>query len=309
MKMNISKIFKVLVIVLLVLTSLFYFLSTPDISVEELKTLYANEHSKFIEVDGMQVHYRDEGQGMPIVLIHGTAASLHTWDAWTKTLKTDYRVIRLDIPAFGLTGPHPEHDYQIKTYSNFLGKFLNKLKIDSMHLVGNSLGGEIAWYHAAKFPEKIRKLILLDPAGYPFTKGKPWIFTLARTPILNSIIRNFTPKSIVENNLHQVYYDESKVNPELVDRYYKMTLRTGNRDAFIERAKTDLIDQTALLKTIKSPTLIIWGKEDIWISPSNGDSFQADIPNAKLIVMDEVGHVPMEEQPSESLQPVLDFLK
>ena len=306
--MNFSKKISIPVILVFILVGLFYFFSTPDISVEELKSLYANESSKFIEVDGMQVHYRDEGRGMPIVLIHGTAASLHTWDDWTNTLKENYRVIRLDIPAFGLTGPHPEHDYQIKTYSDVLGKFLEKLSLDSMYLAGNSLGGEIAWYHAAKYPTKVKKLVLLDPAGYPFGKGKPWIFTLARTPILNSIIRNFTPKSIVENNLNQVYYDNSKVAPALVDRYYSMTLRTGNRDAFIERAKTDLIDQTSLLKNIIAPTLIIWGKEDIWIPPSYGERFKADIPNAKLIVMENVGHVPMEEQPQLSLEPVLVFL-
>lgn len=102
--------------------SVFY----ADISVEDLKKEYANEHSKFIEIDKMQVHYRDEGTGFPIVLIHGTASSLHTWDAWTKELIKNYRVIRMDLPAFGITGPNKTADYSIKSYTDFLHQFLTK---------------------------------------------------------------------------------------------------------------------------------------------------------------------------------------
>jgi pimeloyl-ACP methyl ester carboxylesterase len=89
---------------------------------------------------------------MPVVLVHGTAASLHTWDDWTDSLKKDYRVIRMDIPAFGLTGPHPDADYSIEAYVAFLGQFLDQLDIDSMYLAGNSLGGNIAWNFAASLP-------------------------------------------------------------------------------------------------------------------------------------------------------------
>ena len=111
-----------------------------DISVEDLKNDYANEQSQFIEVNEMQVHYRDEGEGFPIVLVHGTAASLHTWDAWTNVLKKTNRVIRMDLPAFGITGPNKDADYSIEAYTTFLHSFLEKLELKKFHIAGNSLG-------------------------------------------------------------------------------------------------------------------------------------------------------------------------
>ncbi len=305
---NFTKKRSILIIISLILVNLLFFFLTWDIPLNVLTVKYANQESKFIEIDGMQVHYRDEGKGMPIVLIHGTASSLHTWDVWSNTLKKDYRVIRLDIPAFGLTGPHPKRDYSIENYSNFLDQFLIKLNIDSLHLAGNSLGGNIAWYYAAEHPNKVKKMVLLDPSGYIKQGDLPWIFTLARTPVLNSIIRYFTPRSIVEDNLKQVYFDDSKITDEIIDRYYDFTLREGNRTAFIDRAKTDMIDHTDKLHKITAPTLIIWGENDNWIPVSNGNLFLSDIPNSQLVILKKTGHVPMEEKPNESLQLVLEFI-
>lgn len=294
---------------LLILILVFVFiLAIPDIPVGELKTKYANESSKFMNLEGMEVHYRDEGTGIPIVLIHGTAASLHTWDDWTKGLsKENFRVIRMDIPAFGLTGPHPAHDYSINSYTNFLDKFLSALDVDSIYLAGNSLGGNIAWNYAAEYPHKVQKLMLIDASGFP---GKlPWIFGLAQTPVLNGIIRYITPRSIIKNNLEQVYFDDEKITDDLIERYHKMTLRDGNRQAFIERAKTNYADYTSKLKTLNTETLIIWGAQDTWVSVSQGKKFESILPNAKLIVLENTGHVPMEESPEESLNEAIKFLK
>lgn len=280
-----------------------------DIPLEDLKKSYCNQASQFMELDGMQVHYRDEGQGTPIVLIHGTAASLHTWDDWTKDLiNNNYRVIRMDIPAFGLTGPNKNNDYSIANYCQFIDQFVSKIGIDNFNLAGNSLGGQIAWNYAGNFPEKVENLILIDPAGYPTNKPLPLIFQLANIPILNGLINFITPKKLIRKNLEEVYYDDSKVGEDLVDRYHKLTLRKGNRSAFIARAQTVNPDTSPKLKEIASPTLIIWGEEDIWIDPKLATNFAADIPNAKLFLMEKVGHVPMEEVPKESLDPLLNFI-
>ncbi len=309
MKNRSSKKRSYLLVLLLIIANILFFSITTDIPLKELKEKYANEESQFIEIDGMQVHYRDEGEGMPIVLIHGTGASLHTWDDWTAILKKDFRVIRLDLPAFGLTGPHPSHDYRIETYADFLDKFLIELDIDSLYLAGNSLGGNISWYYASEHHEKVKKLVLIDSSGYPPEGKTPWVFKLARIPILNSIIRYFTPKLIIKNNLNQVYFDNNKIKPELIDRYYNLTLREGNRTAFIDRAKTDFKDYTTRLKQLYAPTLVIWGKEDIWIPISNGKRFAKDIPDAQLVILEGSGHIPMEESPMESLKPVVHFLR
>jgi pimeloyl-ACP methyl ester carboxylesterase len=297
-----------LIFLVFVINSVVY----SDISVEDLKVKYANEFSKFIEIDGMQVHYRVEGKGMPIVLVHGTGSSLHTWDAWTEKLKENYQVIRLDLPAFGLTGPNKSADYSIKNYTQFFDKFVLKIKIDSMFLAGSSLGGNIAWNYTAENQHKVKKLILVDASGLPTNKPQPWVFKMAKTPILNSLFLYVTPKIVIEDNMNQVYEDDTKVSEELITRFHDLALREGNRKAFIDRAKIDFIPSEASkeekLKQIKTPTLLIWGAKDTWIPLNNGKRMDTLLPNSKLVVIQNSGHVPMEENPKVSLQILNDFL-
>ena len=289
-----------------------YNASYVDITAEELKKTYANAHSQFIDIEGMQVHYRDEGKGFPIVLIHGTGASLHTWDDWTTQLTKSFRVIRLDLPAFGLTGPSKHADYSIASYTKFLSQFLEKIKLDKFYLAGNSLGGNIAWNYAAEYPEKVLKLILIDASGLPTFTPQPPIFKMAKTPILNSLFLYITPKFIIRKNIEQVYADKLKVTDALVVRYHKMALRTGNRKAFIDRAKTDFNGAEKVnlvkLKSVKTPTLLIWGAKDTWIPLGNGKRMDSMLPNSKLVILENSGHVPMEENPKESLEFLKSFL-
>ena len=300
----------VLLVVLLLIKGAVY----SDISVEDLKAEYTNEHSKFIEVDGMQVHYRDEGKGFPIVLIHGTASSLHTWNDWTTELTQTNRVIRMDLPAFGITGPNKNADYSIKAYTQFLHQFLTQIKVDKFYLAGNSLGGNIAWNYAAEYPEKIEKLILVDASGLPINKPQPAIFKMAKTPVLSSLFLYVTPKIFIKKNMKEVYGDETKITDDLVTRYHKMALRVGNRQAFIDRAKIDfkLGEKTNLnkLKSIQTPTLLIWGAKDNWIPlKSVGIKMDSILPNSKLVVLENSGHVPMEENPEESLVVLKEFIE
>ena len=283
-----------------------------DISVEDLKKEYTNEQSQFIEVDEINVHFRDEGEGFPIVLIHGTAASLHTWDAWTDELKKTNRVIRMDLPAFGITGPNKNADYSIEAYTTFLHSFLEKLKLEKFHLAGNSLGGNIAWNYTADYPSKVEKLILVDASGLPTNKSQPAIFKMAKTPILNSLFLYITPRFLIKKNIEEVYEDDSKITDELINRYHKMALRVGNRKAFIDRAKTDFKLDTQVnlekLKSIQTSTLLIWGAKDLWIPIDNGIRMNEILVNSKLEVLENSGHVPMEENPRESLKLMNDFL-
>ena len=286
--------------------------SYADVSVEELKKEFTNKHSKFIEIDEMQVHYRDEGRGFPIVLIHGTGSSLHTWNDWTKQLTKTNRVIRMDLPAFGLTGPNKNADYSIKNYTNFIHHFLDKINVEKFHLAGNSLGGNIAWNYAAEYPKRVEKLVLVDASGLPTNKPQPAIFKMAKTPILNSLFLFVTPKVFIKKNMEEVYVDNAKITDKLITRYHKMSLRTGNRQAFIDRAKIDFKLGTnsnlEKLKSIKIPTLLIWGAKDNWIPLDNGKRMDSLLPNSKLVVLENSGHVPMEENPEESLAVLKDFL-
>ena len=298
----------ILVVLLLFVKGTVY----SDISFEELKKEYANKHSKFLEIDGMQVHYRDEGQGFPIVLIHGTGSSLHTWNDWTTALKKEYRVIRMDLPAFGITGPNKSADYSIKSYTHFLHQFLRKINVAKFHLAGNSLGGNIAWNYAAEYPEEIEKLILVDASGLPTNKPQPAIFKMAKTPVLNSLFLYVTPKFFIKKNMEEVYVDDSKLTDDLITRYHKMALRKGNRQAFIDRAKIDfklgVKANLEKLKSVKTPTLLIWGAQDSWIPLDNGKRMDRFLPNSKLVILENSGHVPMEENPAESLVFLTAFL-
>ena len=259
-------------------------------------------------IDDLKVHYRDEGQGMPIVLIHGTSSSLHTWEDWTKVLTQTHRVIRMDLPAFGLTGPNANHDYSIEYYARFLDQFLTKLAIDSLYLAGNSLGGQIAWYYTSDHLDKIKKLVLLDPAGFYDAEKIPFVFKLARIPLINQLVGKITPKYFIEKNLKEVYFDTKKITDSLIERYYDLTLRVGNRTAFIAKANQPMIDHTARLKLITTPTLILWGRNDHWISVAHATRFSKELPHAKVEIMEETGHVPMEERPFESVARTLKFL-
>ena len=138
-----------------------------DIDLNELKDKYAYPSSSFISIDGINVHYRDVGKGEAILLIHGTGASLHTWEKWIDILSPGYRVISFDLPGFGLTGPDPNHNYQISRYTAILDSLMVKLKVDSFHIAGNSLGGLVAWRYTTQFPQKILTLNLIDAAGLP----------------------------------------------------------------------------------------------------------------------------------------------
>lgn len=314
MKM-LKKIVKVVLISLLalvILVSLFF--GYHDKSVEELKNQYAPAPSAFVDIEGMKVHYRDEGDPMdsvPLVLIHGTGSSLHTFDAWAEALKSQKRIVRMDIPAFGLTGPFLNRDYSIDHYTTFLEEFLTKRGIKRCILAGNSLGGQIAWAFTVKYADRVEKLVLIDAAGYPLdSKSVPIAFVLARQPITNRLLTFITPYFMAKSSVENVYADKSKVTDALVKRYFDLTLRAGNRQALVDRL-TAVYDTSQLpqIRHIQQRTLLLWGEEDKLIPLSNATRFHADLPNDTLVIIPHVGHVPMEENPKESLAALLAFLK
>lgn len=275
-----------------------------DIPVENLKLLYANRASQFLPLMGMNVHYRDEGNSqdsIPIVLIHGTSSSLLTWDSVVDNLKEKHRIIRMDIPAFGLTGPNPTKDYSFDYYTRFIDSFLLKLAVKKCIVIGNSLGGGIAWHYALAYPQKVAKLVLVDASGFSsLTKSKGAIgFKIAQTPVLNQIVKFVTPRFLVRKSLEDVYADDSRISDSLVDIYFKMTLREGNRSALIDRMRAGFQIESEKIATIKTPTLIIWGEQDQLIPVAHAYQFQKAIPNSQLSIFKSVGHVPMEESPKQ----------
>lgn len=280
-----------------------------DIPAEILEERYAYaEDSGFLTLQGMLVHYRRTGKGIPILLLHGTGASLHTWEEWTKILAPYAEVVSVDLPGFGLTGSKPDRDYSSFAYVRFLEEFTAALKLDSFYLAGNSLGGAIAWNYALTHPEQVRKLILLDAAGFPRQGKDPLPIRLAKLPLIANAMTRITPKSLVRKSLIDVYGEDKKITPELVGRYFELLLHPGNREAFVDRAKLTLTHDTARLSQLKIPVLIQWGALDTWIPSSDGERFKSLIPGAQLKIYPGLGHVPMEEDPMVTGRDALDFL-
>ena len=284
-----------------------------DIPRAQLKNKYANSPSKFMPLMGMQVHYRDEGNkvdSMPVLLIHGTSSSLNTWDSLINYLPSNKRIIRLDMPAFGLTGPSPENKYSYTYYSDFLNAFLKELKVQQCIIAGNSLGGGIAWHFALDYPQEVAKLILIDASGYPKINEKGSLgFKIASIPILNNLLLYVTPKSLVKKSLETVFVDQNLITEERITRYHELLLAEGNRKAALSIFKNRFDQQTNRIKDIKQPTLIIFGEKDQLINSDNAYLFQKDIKNSKAVILKNVGHVPMEEAPKATAELINEFIR
>ena len=304
--------------VLLMLTALAVTLThAPDRSVDSLVTRWAPPPSDFMYVKGQFVHFRDEGprnDPVPLVLIHGTASSLHTWQGWVGDLRARKRVITFDLPGFGLTGPfggqYPRDDYRADNLARFTLDFLAALHVQRFAIGGNSLGGEVAWRVAAMAPSRVDRLILVDATGYAFVpEHVPVGFQLARTPGLNRLGEFLTPRTVVEDSVRDVYGDPSRVTGALVDRYFEMMTREGNRRALdlrMEVIASDLAPER--IGTLKLPTLILWGAKDRLVPPVNAQRFHADIAASQLVIFPGLGHVPQEEDAQQSVAPVRAFL-
>jgi len=286
----------------------------PDRPVSELTARWAKPPSMFMDVAGLQAHVRDEGprdDPAPIVLLHGTSDSLHTWGGWSDVLARERRVIRVDLPGFGLTGPAPDGDYRVERYVQFVGALLDRLDVQRCVLGGNSFGGWVSWETALAEPERVQALILVDAAGYPIeSHSVPIGFRIARVPGLNQVMRSILPRGLIESSVRNTYGDPTRVTPELVDRYYELTLREGNRAALAQRfAAGRWASDPARVREVRQPTLILWGGRDGLIPLRYGEQFNRDIAGSRLVVFPELGHVPQEEDPAATVAAASQFLR
>jgi pimeloyl-ACP methyl ester carboxylesterase len=301
--------------VLLFLTALLMWMSrAPDWPVEALVAQWAPPPSQFIDLDGQLVHLRDVGprdDPEPLVLVHGTSDSLHTWEGWVKALSAQHRVISFDLPGFGLTGPSASGDYRGDTYARFVLALMDRLQVQRFAIGGNSLGGEVAWRTAWLAPQRVSKLILVDAAGPDFkSESVPIGFLVARVPVLNRAFEALLPRPMVVASVRNVYGDPSRVSDELVERYYQMALREGNRRALVQRLQQNQRGADAeRIRELKLPTLILWGGKDKLVPLSVGRQLQQDIAGSELVVFDDLGHVPQEEDAARTVAPVKAFLQ
>lgn len=315
-----NRVFKISAIILLSLVFFLMLLFRSDIPAVELEEKYWTPQSHFVEVDGVNLHVRFLGEGDPIFLLHGSFASLHTWDVWQQELSPYFMTISVDFPGHGLTGPDLEKRYSTLDYSKLILKLADKLQLPRFHLAGNSMGGGVALQIASDHPDRVLSLNLVDAAGAPQINrtvpdsiqtnqrgGGAWIFKLLENPLVSNIFLKCTPKFLFAMNMKEVYGDEAKVNAEVVDRYYELMLREGNRQATLDRLRTPK-QMNVNFEKLTMPTLILWGAKDSWIPLSQGQRLKDVITGSNLVVFEEAGHVPMEEIPTETVSEYLRFL-
>jgi pimeloyl-ACP methyl ester carboxylesterase len=283
---------------------------TPDLPRSELEAKYLEQPGDLMEVDGIRLHVRDRGpRDAPIVvMIHGTASHLQSWDDWAAGLEGSFRVVRLDLPGHGLSSPDPTGDYSDERTIALLAGLMDQLGLAKASIIGSSLGGRIAWKFAAAHPDRTAKLVLVSPDGFAspgFEYGKA-----PEVPASLSLMKHFLPKRLLRPQLAAAYADGSKMSEATLQRYHDLMRAPGNREALLERMRQTVLEPPEpYLEKITAATLLVWGEKDRMIPVSNAQDYLRVMPNAKLVTFPDLGHVPQEEAPERSLQPVMAFLE
>ena len=284
-------------------------LYTPDRPRAALEATYLRAPTDYLPVAGVRLHVRDTGprDARVVILLHGFGASLHTWEPWSARLSTEYRVIRFDLPGFGLTGADPSGDYTDARSVDVLLALMDRLGVRRASLIGNSLGGKIAWNFALRHPDRVDRLVLVSPDGFAspgFEYGrKPSL------PIMVRLLPYVLPTAFLRMSLAPAYGDPKALTDATVTRYRDLMLAPGVRAAMLARMRQVMLeDPRPLLRRIQAPTLLLWGERDGMIPFSNAAEYEAALPHATLAALPGLGHVPFEEAPAVSLAPVLAFL-
>jgi pimeloyl-ACP methyl ester carboxylesterase len=280
---------------------------------DELRRRYTQSGSKFIRIMGADVHYVDEGRGDIIVMIHGFASSLHTWNRVADELKHAYRIIRLDLPPFGVTGPLRSSTGAIETmnlpaYRRFIDTFLQALGITRATFIGNSLGGLISWDYAVRHREAVERLVLIDSAGFPMRL--PIYIGLFNSALVRASSPRWLPEAIIKSAVRNVYGDPRKIDAVTLRRYVEFFHGEGTRAAIGKMVPTlDFAElDTNVLTTLALPTLVLWGAKDRWIPTAHAAEFTQRIAGAKSVMYPGLGHIPMEEAPERVLADLRAFL-
>jgi pimeloyl-ACP methyl ester carboxylesterase len=281
-----------------------------DIPAEQLEAKYAGPASRFINIEGVRIHYRDEGQGPAVVLIHANFASLLGWDPWVEALQDSYRVVRMDMTSHGLTGPDPTGDYSPERTLEIFEKFIDVMDLDEFSIGGTSMGGTVAIHYTHDHPERIKKLILLSPGSLEGKERKAG--PRGEVPDAAYILKYIMPRALPEFMLRGGFGDKSKLTDELIDRWYDMWRREGNREAQLDRlSQYKPGDIEGIIRQLEVPTLLMWGEENTTAKYEQAAHFRELLENVdalKFISYPGVGHMAVQEAGEETGRDVRAFL-
>lgn len=282
---------------------------TPDRSRASLEAKYLRSPHDLVDVARLRLHVRDDGgrSAPALIMIHGFGSSLQTWEAWAEALAPGFRVVRFDLPGSGLSPPDPTGDYSDARSVDVVLQLMDRLHLARATLIGNSIGGRIAWRFAATHPERIDKLVLISPDGFAspgFAYGKP-----PAVPASMELMRWVLPKPLVRAALKPAYGDPSALSPAVVTRHHDLMLAPGGRRALLARMRQAVLtDPRPFLHRIGAPVLLLWGERDGMIPVANARDYLEALPHARLVTFPELGHVPQEEAPARSVEALRAFL-
>ncbi len=281
-----------------------------DVPAAEVEARWATEPSRFLKSDGVRLHYRDEGEGPIIVLLHANYSSLFMWEPWVEALRANYRVIRLDLPAHGLTGPEPNGNYTLERIQYLVEAFIDARGLDRFTLVGTSIGGTVAMRYAAEHPTRVERLVLISPGSLEQrvrgrTRG-------AGIPKVANVIAYVAPPAFTRFMLENDYGDPAKVTDAVVDEWYSMWSREGNRLAMIELLRQYVSgDVEQKIRSVKVPVLLIWGEKNKRVPLRLARETRALLtssPEVRLEVLPGIGHMLVQEAPLQSAAVIRRYL-
>jgi len=307
---------KILITVVFAVLALMAYLAygRKDLTLDKayVKEKYRLPNSKFIDWNGNELHYTESGSGFPILMIHGFGGSNRDFLLLDSLLNDKYRVIRVDLPGFGLSD-FPEAvsentDFQ-QVYTEYFEFLADTLHLDSMYVMGNSLGGMMAWNLTTEQPEKVKKLVLFNSAGYDMKEAiKSANAKIFQNPVVKLLLKNGIPFFMTKRGINRVFYDRAIYTEERIQRVNDMWNREGNLKQILNMASSEKYLDQNIIKEVACPTLIVWGKQDKIIPVKYAERFHSDIKSSQLVVYDSCGHVPMLEKPIQVQQDVLRFL-
>lgn len=287
----------------------------PDIPYENLEAKYADGASHFIDLPGgIRLHYQEHGKAdAPLVLLlHGFGDSYTSWEHWLPVLDSTYRVITLDFPGHGLTRAPEGYALSSAGLVDVVENFASAAHLPKFAVVGNSMGGGVAWKFAATHPERLTALVLVDAAGFPNDTPPgdlPVAFKLLRYSWGRALLRNIDNRPLIDSGLKIDVYDKTLITPALVDRWAEFQRAPGHRAVLMSINPVQFAEASpAVLGTISAPTLILHGEEDVLIEPKSAQKFSNAIGGSKVIMYPHVGHLPQIEIPDKSASDVAAFL-
>ena len=277
------------------------------------RVVFHSDHSRFVDIDGVRVHYQEAGDpNAPVlVLIHGFASSTLVWSkVFLRLADAGFRVIAVDMVGFGYSGKPRNGEYTIAGQAGLLMGLLDRLNIKRATLVGSSYGGAVAATIALDYPRRVEKLVLIGTVN----NNRPLNYKLMRvfgsrvfgdvvSPLLIGSRRLLRPRMKPVYDSHDWVLDERRVDARHLPLRASGTQRAIIRT--VRRWDAERISRDAHL--INQPTLLLWGENDQEIPLADGERLHEQISGSRLIVFLNCGHMPQEEYPEEFTGVVADF--